>query len=84
MNLRTDVSIVPSRKWSENNSQSNAQPSLLGLTLRLCNPLETISHVWHVLDVIEGSPADSAGLVPYGDYIIGWTQGPLRLSLIHI
>ena len=75
MNLRTDVSIVPSRKWSENNSQSNAQPSLLGLTLRLCNPLETISHVWHVLDVIEGSPADSAGLVPYGDYI---------LSLIHI
>lgn len=78
MNLRTDVSIVPSRKWSENNSQSNAQPSLLGLTLRLCNPLETISHVWHVLEVIEGSPADSAGLVPYGDYIIGWTQGPLR------
>ena len=67
MNLRTDVSIVPSRKWSENNSQSNAQPSLLGLTLRLCNPLETISQVWHVLDVIEGSPADTAGLRPYGD-----------------
>lgn len=78
MNLHTDVSIVPSRKWSENNPQSNAQPSLLGLTLRLCNPPETVSHVWHVLDVIEGSPADSAGLVPYGDYIIGWTQGPLR------
>ena len=69
----SDVSIVPSRTWSDDQSQSGAQPSLLGLTLRLCNPLETVSHVWHVLDVIEGSPADSAGLVPYGD-----------LSLIHI
>lgn len=74
----SDVSIVPSRRWSDDQSQSGAQPSLLGLTLRLCNPLETVSHVWHVLDVIEGSPADSAGLVPYGDYIIGWTGGPLQ------
>jgi len=40
--------------------------------------METISHTWHVLDVVEGSPADSAGLVPFGDYIIGWTGGPLQ------
>lgn len=72
------MSIIPSREWSENTSQGDSQPSLLGLTLRLCNPIETITHVWHILDVIEGSPADSAGLVPYGDYIIGWTGGPLR------
>ncbi|WFD03092.1 hypothetical protein MOBT1_001781 [Malassezia obtusa] len=58
--------------------RDNAQPSLLGLTLRLCNPNVCISHVWHILDVLEGSPADSAGLVPFGDYIIGWTGGPLE------
>ncbi|CCU99400.1 unnamed protein product [Malassezia sympodialis ATCC 42132] len=40
--------------------------------------METVSHTWHVLDVVEGSPADSAGLVPFGDYIIGWTGGPLQ------
>ena len=42
----SDVSIVPSRTWSDDQSQSGVQPSLLGLTLRLCNPLETVSHVW--------------------------------------
>ncbi|KAI3617369.1 hypothetical protein CBS9595_003278 [Malassezia furfur] len=73
-----DVHIVPSRAWSEAGTKGNAQPSLLGLTLRLCNPTVSISHVWHILDVLEGSPADSAGLVPYGDYIIGWTGGPLQ------
>ena len=73
-----DVRIVPSRAWSESFARESGQPSLLGLTLRLCNPTVTISHVWHILDVLEGSPADSAGLVPYGDYIIGWTGGPLE------
>ncbi|KAL4402163.1 Golgi organization protein [Malassezia pachydermatis] len=73
-----DVNLVPSRAWAETHTSSQDQPSLLGLTLRLCNPLDTISHVWHVLDVVEGSPADSAGLVPYGDYILGWTGGPLQ------
>jgi len=37
-----------------------------------------VNHVWHILDVFEGSPADSGGLVPYGDYVIGWTGGPLQ------
>lgn len=76
--LTLDVRIVPSRKWSEKGTSGNAQPSLLGLTLRLCNPTVSITHVWHILDVLEGSPADSAGLVPFGDYIIGWTGGPLE------
>ncbi|WFC99586.1 hypothetical protein MYAM1_002331 [Malassezia yamatoensis] len=74
----TDVRIVPSRSWSEPGTKAGTQPSLLGLTLRLCNPTVSISHVWHILDVFEGSPADSAGLVPFGDYIIGWTGGPLE------
>jgi hypothetical protein len=27
--------------------------------------------VWHILDVAPNSPADIAGLLPYGDYVIG-------------
>lgn len=44
--------------------------------MRMCAP-EYANNVWHVLDVLEGSPAESAGLVPYGDYIIGWSGGAL-------
>jgi len=53
------------------------QPSLLGLSMRLCQPHIATDNVWHVLDVIEGSPAESAGLVPMGDWIIGWSGGVL-------
>ncbi|KAJ3845837.1 GRASP55/65 PDZ-like domain-containing protein [Lentinula lateritia] len=56
----------------EYQNDSNAQPSLLGLSMRMCAP-EYANDVWHVLDVLEGSPSESAGLVPYGDYIIGWS-----------
>ncbi|KAJ3867730.1 GRASP55/65 PDZ-like domain-containing protein [Lentinula novae-zelandiae] len=75
------VPITPSRRWSqlspeEYQNDSNAQPSLLGLSMRMCAP-EYANNVWHVLDVLEGSPAESAGLVPYGDYIIGWSGGAL-------
>jgi len=37
----------------------------------------TLEQVWHVLDVLENSPAESAGLVPFGDWIVGWSGGPL-------
>ena len=30
-----------------------------------------------VLDILENSPAESAGLVPYGDWIVGWSGGVL-------
>ena len=43
----------------------------------MCEPEFTLESVWHVLDVLEGSPAESAGLVPYGDWIIGWSGGVL-------
>lgn len=36
-----------------------------------------MDNVWHVLDVIEGSPAESAGLVPMGDWVLGWSGGVL-------
>ncbi|MCJ1294192.1 hypothetical protein MMC34_005749 [Xylographa carneopallida] len=46
----------------------------LGITLQW-TPLATTDDVWHVLDIIPDSPADSAGLLPYGDYIIGTPEG---------
>ncbi|KAL9931667.1 hypothetical protein V8E36_009453 [Tilletia maclaganii] len=77
-----EVPVVPSRQWSTppangvngkpNSNQAPSQPSLLGLSLRLCDPSQALSAVWHVLDILEGSPAALAGLVPYGDYVIGW------------
>jgi hypothetical protein len=44
--------------------------------MRLCQPEIASDNVWHVLDVLEGSPAESAGLVPMGDWILG------RVSLL--
>jgi golgi reassembly-stacking protein len=46
--------------------------------MRLCTPELSLDNVWHILEVLEGSPAESAGLVPYGDWIIGWSGGILR------
>ncbi|KAJ7600964.1 GRASP55/65 PDZ-like domain-containing protein [Mycena floridula] len=72
------VPIIPSRAWSESEApQENDNPSLLGLSMRMCEPEFALDNVWHVMDVIEGSPAESAGLVPYGDYITGWSGGVL-------
>lgn len=39
--------------------------------MRMCEPETASENVWHVLDVLEGSPAESAGLVPMGDWILG-------------
>ncbi|KAG6841705.1 hypothetical protein C0991_007977 [Blastosporella zonata] len=71
------VPILPSRGWSQSAhlaSTSSSQPSLLGLSMRMCEPETATENVWHVLDVIEGSPAESAGLVPMGDWILGKLQ----------
>ena len=43
----------------------------------MCEFESAADNVWHVLEVMEGSPAESAGLVPYGDWIIGWSGGVL-------
>ena len=49
----------------------------LGLSLQWA-PLSISEEVWHILDVIPNSPADVAGLLPYGDYVIGSPDGQLR------
>jgi hypothetical protein len=36
------------------------------------------ANIWHVLDVPSNSPADLAGLLPYGDYILGSPEGVLH------
>lgn len=46
----------------------------LGLTLQW-TPLSSTEDVWHILDVAADSPADAAGLLPYGDYIVGTPEG---------
>jgi S1-C subfamily serine protease len=45
--------------------------------MRLCTPESALDNVWHILEVLEGSPAESAGLVPYGDWVLGWAGGVL-------
>lgn len=49
----------------------------LGLTL-LWTPLAAAANIWHVLDVAPNSPADLAGLLPYGDYILASPDGVLH------
>ncbi|KIK08005.1 hypothetical protein K443DRAFT_672889 [Laccaria amethystina LaAM-08-1] len=78
------VAITPSKVWSQSHFDANhiplsasTQPSLLGLSMRICEPEIATDNVWHVLDVMEGSPAESAGLVPMGDWILGWSGGVL-------
>ncbi|KAF2459443.1 GRASP55/65 PDZ-like domain-containing protein [Lineolata rhizophorae] len=57
--------------------QVPADSSSLGLSLQWA-PLATSEDVWHILDVIPNSPADVAGLLPYGDYVIGSPEGLVR------
>ncbi|KAJ3005804.1 hypothetical protein NUW54_g4181 [Trametes sanguinea] len=84
-NSKSQETRVPSRDWSSPQAslpdpkepEAERKPSLLGLSMRMCEPEFAMDNVWHVLDVLEGSPAESAGLVPYGDWIIGWSGGVL-------
>ncbi|EON67061.1 hypothetical protein W97_06178 [Coniosporium apollinis CBS 100218] len=58
-------------------TQVPTNPPSLGLSLQW-TPLTTIEDVWHILDVMPNSPADLAGLLPYGDYVIGSPEGLVR------
>ncbi|KAF3921961.1 hypothetical protein ABW20_dc0103250 [Dactylellina cionopaga] len=49
-------------------------PTPLGVSLKWMN-LAVAEDVWHVLDIPAGSPAETAGLLPYSDYIIGTPRG---------
>lgn len=54
-----------------------AEKPTLGLSLQW-SPLAIAEDVWHILDVAPNSPADTAGLLPYGDYVIGSPEGLVR------
>jgi hypothetical protein len=54
-----------------------ADTGSIGLTLQW-TPLAVVSNIWHVLDVPANSPADTAGLLPYSDYILGTPEGVLH------
>ncbi|KAF2130064.1 hypothetical protein P153DRAFT_289728 [Dothidotthia symphoricarpi CBS 119687] len=54
-----------------------ADKPTLGVSLQW-SPLSIAEDVWHILDVIPNSPADVAGLLPYGDYVIGSPEGLVR------
>ena len=75
---------VTLRVWSAKGQRTRdiiiplpADATGLGLTLQWAS-LAVSEDVWHILDVAPNSPADYAGLLPYGDYIIGTPEGALR------
>jgi hypothetical protein len=53
------VQLVPSPNWSQDQAQGpkepddEARPSLLGLSMRLCDRESALENVWHVMDVFE-------------------------------
>jgi len=49
----------------------------LGLSLQW-SPTSIAEDVWHILDVTHNSPAETAGLLPYGDYVIGYSDGTIQ------
>ncbi|KAL7425038.1 hypothetical protein Q5752_000726 [Cryptotrichosporon argae] len=51
-----EVAVTPSRTWGD--AQDAGKKSLLGLTMRVCNPAQALESVWHILEVLEGSPAE--------------------------
>lgn len=86
-----EVSVIPTPDWEPTDK---AKASLLGISVRVCNPALALENVWHILEVLESSPAEvscscsstsrattdiqMAGLVPFGDWICGWAGGPLH------
>ncbi|KAF7365355.1 Golgi reassembly stacking protein 2 [Mycena venus] len=87
------VPVVPSRAWSlpSTGSAENgaAQPSLLGLSMRMCEPEFAMDNVWHVLDVQVSCNFLRLPRIEFGfagwkdhqlkarDYITGWSGGVL-------
>ena len=58
-----EIFITPSTLWGGQ--------GLLGISIRFCSFEGANENVWHILEVLPTSPAESAGLRPYTDYIIG-------------
>lgn len=61
--LVRQVTITPSTSWGGQ--------GLLGVSIRFCSFEGSNENIWHILEVHPSSPAESAGLRPFTDYIIG-------------
>lgn len=57
------VNITPSDSWGGQ--------GLLGVSIRFCSFEGANENVWHILEVHPSSPAETAGLRSFSDYIIG-------------
>lgn len=57
------VNIMPSETWGGQ--------GLLGVSIRFCSFEGANENVWHILEVHPSSPAETAGLRSFSDYIIG-------------
>lgn len=57
-----EVGIMPSNNWGGQ--------GLLGVSIRFCSFEGANENVWHVLEVHPSSPAETAGLRAFSDYII--------------
>lgn len=57
------VNMTPSEAWGGQ--------GLLGVSIRFCSFEGANENVWHILEVHPSSPAESAGLRSFSDYIIG-------------
>ncbi|KAF6726769.1 Golgi reassembly-stacking protein 2 [Oryzias melastigma] len=73
-----ETAVTPSNTWGGR--------GLLGVSIRFCSFQGANENVWHVLEVEPNSPASSAGLRAYVDYIIGadadMSEGEDLFSLI--
>merc|ERR1712076_294992 len=58
-----EVELTPSHNWGGQ--------GLLGVSIRFCSFEGANENVWHVLEVQPNSPATTAGLRGFSDYIIG-------------
>lgn len=61
-----ELEVTPSNMWGGQ--------GLLGASVRFCSFEGANENIWHVLDVEDGSPAASAGLVAHNDFIVGADQ----------
>jgi len=76
LELQTDFDPTQGQKIREVYISIPTDP-VLSLSLQW-SPLTLAEDVWHILDVAPNSPADVAGLLPYGDYVIGSPEGLMR------
>ncbi|KAI0980609.1 hypothetical protein GJ496_005722 [Pomphorhynchus laevis] len=58
-----NVEVTPKDDWGG--------PGYLGISIRFCSFAQANETVWHVTEVLPGSPAQAAGLISNYDYIIG-------------